>query len=132
MQFLRFTLNNFCHISQKHLPMYCKRKICIWYYKEYWIGSFNDIMWRSSWRVLASNFPFSVKRENRVCILLNYYIIIKNTVLYGYPKPLDVFWPRLPSPIQPMYYLGNHGVSSKYLSFFFCLAIILCTSFLYW
>ena len=31
---------------------------------------------------------------------------------------LDVSWPGLSNRIQPMYYLGNHGVSSEYICFF--------------
>ena len=40
----------------------------------------------------------------------------------------DVFCSQLPIPIQPMFYLGNHGVSSEYISFFFCPVVILCTN----
>ena len=36
---------------------------------------------------------------------------------------LDVSWPGLSNRIQPMYYLGNHGVSFEYLSFPFHPAI---------
>ena len=36
----------------------------------------------------------------------------------------DVLWRWLPNLIHPMYYLGNHGVSSEYFSFFFHPAII--------
>ena len=42
---------------------------------------------------------------------------------------LDSSEPWLPNPIQPMYYSGNHGVSSEYLSFIFRPAIISCVQF---
>ena len=45
---------------------------------------------------------------------------------------VDVLWRQLRNLIQPMYYSGNHGVSSEYLSFIFRPAIISCTLFLYW
>ena len=40
---------------------------------------------------------------------------------------LDVFWPWLQNPIEPM--LGYHRVSSEYLSFFFRPAGISCIQF---
>ena len=51
-------------------------------------------------------------------MLLEFYLKSRYT--------LDVIWSIL---IQPMYYSGNHGVSSEYLSFFFRQAIILYIQF---
>ena len=49
---------------------------------------------------------------------------------------VDVFWPQLPIPNQPMQYSGNPGVSSEYLSFFFVqplsYALNFCTGIFHW
>ena len=53
----------------------------------------------------------------------------KILLLYSTHYTLDVLWRRLPNLIQPMYYSGNHGLSSEYLSFIFRPAIISCVQF---